>query len=352
MSSRKGADPNLPRRTSPRFQNNKPPENGKSVRFEEITKDKNIPKKDKSEIPETNDKPHAMPVELPYLEVPPLAEVQRPISDARISTPVEFPLPKPEPAYKTKAPLEEGGSVKAVYDDIMDTEVSIKLKDLLGNSPQVRELFRKSVTPVRKPTIASEPLASFMLAGKENGQLPAQTKVANDPYLQLYQQGERDVQTATYTGKEAESLRTVWPKINGVEEVESILDSGSQIVSMAESIAMRTGVSWDPDVTIDMQSANKSVNRTLGLARNVPFTFGSITVYLQVHIIRNPAYTILMGRTFDSLTRSQLQNEHDGTATLRIEDPNSARKAVVPTFERGKGPRQAAEQRKKQAEDF
>lgn len=347
---------NLPRRTSPRLQNNKPPENKKEVRFKEINNEETV--NDTPNSTEAEKEIQAKPItmrkekELPYLTVPPLAEVSRPETDARKPSQTDQPPTTLGPAYKTKPPIEKVGRVQAVYDEVMDTEVSIKLKDLLSNAPQVREIFRKNVTPVRKPTVSTETLASFILAGEGDGQLAAEVKVANDPYLQLYQQGEREVQTATYTSKESESLRSVWPRINGVEEVEAILDSGSQIVSMAEEIAMRTGVSWDPDVTIDMQSANKSVNRTLGLARNVPFTFGNITVYLQVHIIRNPAYTILMGRTFDSLTRSQLQNEHDGTATLRIEDPNSERKSVVPTFERGHGPRQITEQRRRQAEGF
>jgi len=34
-----------------------------------------------------------------------------------------------------------------------------------------------------------------------------------------------------------------------------------------------------------MQSANRSLSRTYGLARNVPFTLGGVMVLLQVHVI-------------------------------------------------------------------
>ena len=99
-----------------------------------------------------------------------------------------------------------------------------------------------------------------------------------------------------------------------------------------------------------MQSANKDVELTLGLARNVPFSLGSITVYLQVHIIRDPAYQVLLGRPFDTLTESSVQNYVDGQQTLTITDPNSGTRCTIPTYERGKprgtnsrnGPQQSA----------
>ena len=67
--------------------------------------------------------------------------------------------------------------------------------------------------------------------------------------------------------------------INKMGRIESLLDGGSQIVAMDIKIAKNLAVSWDPDIKIQMQSANKTVEETLGLAKNVPFIFGDITVY-------------------------------------------------------------------------
>jgi len=67
-----------------------------------------------------------------------------------------------------------------------------------------------------------------------------------------------------------------------------------------------------------MQSANRTVERTLGLARNVPFSFGAITIYLQVHVIKDPAYKVLLGRPFDVLTGSIVVNSTDGGQTVTI----------------------------------
>ena len=116
---------------------------------------------------------------------------------------------------------------------------------------------------------------------------------------------------------------------------------------MALDVAMTLRVSWDPRYTINLQSANKGVERTLGLARNVPFLFGEATVYLQVHIVRDPAYKVLLGRPFDALTESQVQNFADGGQVITVTDPNTGKQCTVPTHERGK-PRGSKVQEKTQ----
>ena len=89
--------------------------------------------------------------------------------------------------------------------------------------------------------------------------------------------------------KESQGLRAVYSLINRVGEVESLLDSGSQIISMVRNVAKNLEVNWDPDITIEMESANWSVEKTLGLAKNMLFTCGGIMVYLQVHIMSSMA---------------------------------------------------------------
>jgi hypothetical protein len=84
-----------------------------------------------------------------------------------------------------------------------------------------------------------------------------------------------------------------------------------------------------------MQSANGSISPSLGLARNVPFLIGDITLYLQVHVVRNPAYDILLGRPFGVLTQSVIHNFSDENQTITICDPNTGKVVTVPTLPRG-----------------
>jgi hypothetical protein len=155
-------------------------------------------------------------------------------------------------------------------------------------------------------------------------------------YLNTLGPGEKP--KTVVVAAESHALRTVYPLINGVGEVESLLDPGSQIVSMSREVARMLQIPWDPDIIVHMESANKSLEKTLGLAKNVPFVFGPITVYLQVHVIEKVAYKVLLGRPFDTITESEVKNSKDGSQSLTLTDLNTGERCVMHTHERGKPP--------------
>ena len=57
--------------------------------------------------------------------------------------------------------------------------------------------------------------------------------------------------------------------------------------------------------------------------------------HLQVHVMENPAYDILLGRPFEVLTRASSQNDQGGGCTLTITDPNTFKKSTMVTWARG-----------------
>jgi hypothetical protein len=83
--------------------------------------------------------------------------------------------------------------------------------------------------------------------------------------------------------------------IDNREEVEGIIDPGSQIIAMSEAVCHDIGLAYDLSIKLNMQSANSEVDQSLSLACNVPCKINSITLYLQIHIIRSPPYNILLG---------------------------------------------------------
>ncbi|KAF7348977.1 hypothetical protein MVEN_01418600 [Mycena venus] len=145
--------------------------------------------------------------------------------------------------------------------------------------------------------------------------LPAGGIVVPDPLSVYYNDGP--VPDDLIVSLESSAIRSILPIVDNQQQVESIVDGGSQIVAMSEA------------------SANGSVSPSLGLARNVPFRIGDITLYLQVHIVRNPAYDILLGRPFDVLTQSIVRNFANEDQTITICDPNTGKLATVPTVPRG-----------------
>jgi hypothetical protein len=85
-----------------------------------------------------------------------------------------------------------------------------------------------------------------------------------------------------------------------------------------------------------MKSTNGTTDLSLGLACNIPCHLTKITLFLQIHVIKNLAYDILLGRPFDILTESVIKNYRNEDQTITICNPNSNCRATVPTVPRRK----------------
>ncbi|RPD53227.1 hypothetical protein L227DRAFT_513577 [Lentinus tigrinus ALCF2SS1-6] len=89
-----------------------------------------------------------------------------------------------------------------------------------------------------------------------------------------------------------------------------------------------------------MTAANGTENRTKGLTENVPLLFaGGITVWLQMHVVENVAYDILLGRPFDILTSCVVRNIGGGRQEVVLTCPNTHKTLTLPTYARGESPR-------------
>jgi len=135
--------------------------------------------------------------------------------------------------------------------------------------------------------------------------------------------------------KELMALRTIVPLVNNQLKVESIVDPGCQIIAMLEDCCHALALPYNPTILINMQSANGIVDPLLGLARNIPFLIGSLTVYMQVHIICSLAYDILIGQPFNVLTESVIHNYRNEDQTIAIHDLNSNCVITIPTISQG-----------------
>lgn len=304
--------------------------------------------------------------ELPYIGIDPLVLTEVVPKLDKESPAIEEPRLYKEPGFRNRAPLQVDERVKDLIRNALQNPISLTAEDLLNVSEPMRQELKRLLTKsrVERKTVTfaadvesaddnveeSKEMPEFILAERlpdvayevleedQNG-LEKGAIVVGDPVLQylstlLPGQQKKEVIVA----KESHGLRAVYPLINNIGEVESLLDGGSQIVSMSREVAVDLEVSWDPDITVQMESANRSLERTLGLARNVPFLFGQIRVYLQVHVMENPAYKVLLGRPFDTITESWIKNERDGSQSLTLTDPNTGERCVMHTHERGRPP--------------
>ncbi|KXN89039.1 hypothetical protein AN958_06390 [Leucoagaricus sp. SymC.cos] len=128
------------------------------------------------------------------------------------------------------------------------------------------------------------------------------------------------------------ALRVIPALINKVCKEEAMLDSGSQIISMSCEAASTCRITWDPELTINMQSANGQIIKTYSLAKNVPFNFGNVTIHLQVHVMEQAPYRVLLGRPFDVITESWIANSTEGHQFISITDPNTGEHTSLSTY--------------------
>lgn len=338
--------------------NNKLAELAKSTRIEKGEPQRTSKDTRPKEVERTN-----IVTPKPMAKVPAMEEEQT-ANSATVLPQVEMPR-KEGPAYKSQAPVEEGVDLDAITESILDLPITLPLRNAAGLAPQIRERIRAQFSRTRKARekkvlfegvveeeneedetdddgpihIAKIPFPNYCIAQEgDGGSAPLGSAVAGDPVLTYLSEIADDKPRELYVAKELHALRSVYPRINGVGQEEAILDDGSQIVSMAEKVAIELGLTWDPGVTLGVESANRQVERSLGLARNVAFNFGGVVLYLQVHIIRNPAYRVLLGRPFSVFGVTSIRNYADGKQTVVVTDPNTEKQAVLPTYERGRTP--------------
>ncbi|KAF8258332.1 hypothetical protein EI94DRAFT_1622905, partial [Lactarius quietus] len=231
--------------------------------------------------------------------------------------------------------LEEAGPTntqKAVRFEPADEPTEVTSRELLSLAPETRNKMADA-TIRQWLTRTNAQVHMPMTFSKALREPSADAIIIANPYEAFLRshpagQEDKDIKVAT----ESNSLRAILPIVDNQEKIEAILDPGCQIVAMSEEVCNALALPYNPNVRLNMVSANGGVNQSLGLAKNVPFLVGKITLYLQVHILRLPAYDILLGRPFNILTQSIVRNYQDENQTIMISDPNTSKKATVPTI--------------------
>jgi hypothetical protein len=232
----------------------------------------------------------------------------------------------PGPDFHYQCPIEDKADAKKVFDRILDVSIPVTARELLSLSPDVRKQAKESTTTKKVKAAAFvgvDPVSNF-----------------------LHSLDACDCHEGLIVAKESHALRSIIPIVDGCMPVECILDSGCQIVGMSRAIWMELRSQLNPKHTVSMQSANGTVDRSLGIIENLSFRFGTIELQLQVHVIEDPAYDILLGRPFDVLTESSIKNYRNEDQTITITDPNDSKRVASMQTHPRSPPRHHAQKRR------
>ena len=226
---------------------------------------------------------------------------------------------RPEPQFRYITPIEDPTLVKKIADQSLETAITISTRELLSVAPEIRRHIKDQL--VTKRISASAMNVSELLEDDEDSRV----LVANV--------NDENLVVANHT----EELRVIDIEIHGVKVVATI-DDGSQIVSIREDMWEKFGLPIRSDKTMVMESANKTKNETMGLLQDLKITIGGYDFYLQVQVVREAPYEMLLGRPFFTLTQANHKHFENGESRLTLIDPNTHNRITLPTRERDRSP--------------
>ena len=173
--------------------------------------------------------------------------------------------------------------------------------------------------PVTYSTVVQSHTIKAFSPTLSNTEPPPGAIIVGDPYkVYLHTAPEDCSPDCLMVAKESSVLHTILPLINHNQYIESVLNPGSQVITMLEAACHALALIYDPCICLHIQSANQEVDEILGLACNVLIFVRDITLYIQFHNICNPVYNV--------------HNYSNKDQTIMIHDPNSRRIVTVPTF--------------------
>ena len=109
---------------------------------------------------------------------------------------------------------------------------------------------------------------------------------------------------------------------------------------------MGLGLPICSDKIMMMEAANKTRSATMGVLENLPVTIGAVTLRLQVQVMQDAPYDMLLGRPFYSLAECVTRDFSSGEQYLTMKDPNTGQEIMLPT--RGRTRRRETGQQQQQ----
>jgi gag-polyprotein putative aspartyl protease len=127
-----------------------------------------------------------------------------------------------------------------------------------------------------------------------------------------------------------EELQALDVMVNGFK-VEALADNGSQIISIQKDLWEKIGTPIRSDHVMVMESANKSKDETMRLLQDLKIDIGSYDFYLQVQVVKDTPYEMLLGWPFYTLTQAMHRHFLNGNSHLTLIDPNTQAVITIPT---------------------
>ncbi|KJA18652.1 hypothetical protein HYPSUDRAFT_919512 [Hypholoma sublateritium FD-334 SS-4] len=241
------------------------------------------------------------------------------------------------PQYTYHTPIESAETVERVVEQSLDATVTLTNRDLLAVAPEVRKALKDQIATRRSIVPSLGNTAGQPGTPRATAPVVGANTISVDAFLASLIPRNDDIIVANHM----EDLRCIKIEVPGGTAVNAILDEGSQIIALRADIWQKTGLPLRTDHLMVMESANQSTNDTKGLLPDFPITIGDFKFYIQVQVVENASYEMLLGRPFLTLCQASTRHFSNGDSHITLVDPNSQAVITLPTHTRVRDPRPA-----------
>ncbi|KAJ6478398.1 hypothetical protein C8R45DRAFT_833304 [Mycena sanguinolenta] len=245
----------------------------------------------------------------------PPKKTTKPPSTSLPSTSTVAPPANKGPALRYRSQIEEFIKVEEIIRRALSARMEITMEEMLAMYPDGRKHMKNLLMARKVPTVE----ATYATAEISSG-LTLKYEVENMPTKRV-----------RLTLSDIDSLRIIDPIVNDRVQVEAILDQGSEITAISKEVWEQTGAVLDPRKIFAMTSANTITNTTEGLITDLTFNLQGVELALQVHVVKNTPFDLLLRWPFFRFTSCQTYDKLDGSQVIMITCPNTGRVISVPT---------------------
>ncbi|EIN03368.1 hypothetical protein PUNSTDRAFT_78303 [Punctularia strigosozonata HHB-11173 SS5] len=229
--------------------------------------------------------------------------------------------PPTVPQFRYHAPIENDANAPNLVRQLLDQPLLVSPRHLLAVSPDVRKELNRHISTKR---VQLDALTT-----------PAPVVSTND-FSQASSAHFADVDSPRPVPVSVSNcrLRTIRPLVGGLIHPECILDTGCEMVAMRQDVWEQLKWPLNVDDRITIEVANNTTTQSCGSLKDVPFEIGGLTFHLQVQVVPEAPWEVLMGRAFHTFASCVTQDFPDGNQYITITDPVSQRHVQIPTHER------------------
>ena len=235
------------------------------------------------------------------------------------------------PQFRYHSAAEDQTLVRAVMDRALGSKVEVSQRELLALAPELRRQMKDLTTTKRVPIQgAATHYNGVAVEDDVEAEIDVFANVSREKEEEEARR-EDDVIVAV----DSSPLQTLEVLVDGKAMVEGVLDSGSQICSISKRIwSDKLGVGLRSDKIMIMEAANKTRTQTMGLLQNLKVKVADMELILQVQVMDDTPYDLLLGQPFFALASCVTRVYPNGEQYLTLHDPNSKREITVPTKQR------------------